>query len=117
MRCYQHQEARAIGICRGCNKGVCAQCSIGKLAIACSDACNEYVEHERILIKRSVELYGSKSQRLPIIIGIMVIAPLILAFFSNHLKNNIVLDLIFVCCSIVFLFTIGWIRSRPFKNS
>jgi hypothetical protein len=40
MKCYKHQQAYAVGICKKCNKGICPACVIDSAAgIACKENC------------------------------------------------------------------------------
>ena len=44
MRCFKHNDAEAVGICRNCLKGVCKECAIEvKNGIVCSDSCAEVI--------------------------------------------------------------------------
>ncbi len=44
MRCYQHREAEAVGICRFCARGLCPECAVlvGR-ALACKGVCEREV--------------------------------------------------------------------------
>ena len=40
MRCFVHQDADAVAVCRACFKGVCAPCAVPVGAsVACGSAC------------------------------------------------------------------------------
>ncbi|MFO0798320.1 MAG: hypothetical protein U0804_12655 [Gemmataceae bacterium] len=52
MNCFAHQMAPAVGICRGCGKGVCAACATDTGAgLSCPGACEDRV----LLLNRIVD--------------------------------------------------------------
>ncbi len=67
MRCYQHQDHEAVGICKACQKAVCQTYArdTGR-GLACSDECVNEVSATNQIIDRSKQIYsiGTKT-RLP----------------------------------------------------
>lgn len=64
MKCYRHQDLDAVGICRGCGKGICAaHCArdIGT-GLVCSDACRERVETVDALNRKTAASYGTMAR-------------------------------------------------------
>jgi hypothetical protein len=55
MRCFYHQDREAIGSCKSCNKGLCAECAVdlGK-GLACRGRCEADVQGVIQLIDRNV---------------------------------------------------------------
>jgi len=45
MRCFNHAEDRAVGICKNCGKGICHACltDLGH-GLACSATCEERIQ-------------------------------------------------------------------------
>ena len=44
MQCFKHRTAGAVGICKSCGKGVCAECAADTGdGLACRDTCEERV--------------------------------------------------------------------------
>jgi hypothetical protein len=42
MRCFYHQDKEAVGLCKSCAKGVCAECAVDLgNALACRNRCEE----------------------------------------------------------------------------
>jgi len=42
MRCFVHRDTEAVGTCRGCSKGVCAECVVDMgHSISCRGACEK----------------------------------------------------------------------------
>jgi hypothetical protein len=56
MLCFYHQEKDAVGQCRSCGKGVCAECAVdlGK-GLACRGRCEEQVRTLIELIDHNIE--------------------------------------------------------------
>jgi hypothetical protein len=47
MKCFNHQEFEAVGVCRNCSKTVCRECLFSTefpLGVVCSEKCFERVE-------------------------------------------------------------------------
>jgi len=52
MRCFNHKEKDAVGICKVCNKALCIDCAnIYKNVVICNESCNNVYD---------VELYEKK---------------------------------------------------------
>ena len=67
MNCFSHQDSPAIGICKACQKAVCASCTIDTgRGLACSDDCREEVLALNLMTDRGKRIYGiGQSSRLP----------------------------------------------------
>jgi hypothetical protein len=58
MKCYNHTDIDAVGICKNCNKGVCISCAIDVgNGIACSETCANEVKQINVLIERNKNAY------------------------------------------------------------
>jgi len=54
MKCYNHRETDAIGICKNCNKGLCKDCVTEiENGLACTATCIDEVEQINALINKS----------------------------------------------------------------
>jgi hypothetical protein len=54
MKCFNHHQADALGICKNCNKGICQECLTElKNGIACTATCVEEVGWLNDLLSRS----------------------------------------------------------------
>ena len=58
MRCYYHQDREAVGICKSCNRGLCADCAaeIGA-GLACRDRCEAEVAQLNSLLEKAPASY------------------------------------------------------------
>ena len=44
MKCFQHQTQEAVGICKSCGKGLCAECAYERdRGIVCGRVCLKYI--------------------------------------------------------------------------
>lgn len=85
MKCYYHQDVDAVGLCKACSKGVCAQCAtdIGG-GLACAATCITQVRSINSLIKSNTKA-ASLNRRatylwpafLVILGAVFIIAPLL----------------------------------------
>ena len=57
MRCFYHQDKDAVGGCKSCGKGLCAQCAVdlGK-GLACRGRCAADVQAVISLVERNIQL-------------------------------------------------------------
>ncbi|MAC83795.1 MAG: hypothetical protein CL624_06645 [Arcobacter sp.] len=55
MKCYNHQNIDAVGICKSCSKGICKSCSVvvGK-SLACESSCEEHVAAVDTMVSKSL---------------------------------------------------------------
>jgi hypothetical protein len=48
MKCFTHRSSDAVGVCRACQKGLCAECAIDhKFALSCRGDCESEVAFAR----------------------------------------------------------------------
>lgn len=63
MRCYNHHENEAIGICRFCGRGLCPGCAIEvEKAVACRDRCESEVATILSLNRNALQFAKSTKQ-------------------------------------------------------
>jgi hypothetical protein len=59
MKCFKHPQADAVGICKHCCKGICAECVNDTAGgIVCSTQCQEEVQSIKNLLDRNKKSYG-----------------------------------------------------------
>lgn len=59
MRCFYHQDAEAIGLCKLCSRGLCPACATETDdSLACKDRHEARVEQITMLVKRNAEVNG-----------------------------------------------------------
>lgn len=67
MYCYQHQNNNALGMCKYCQKAVCASCAkdTGK-GLVCSANCEQELSEINQIMDRSKLIYNiNKKSKLP----------------------------------------------------
>lgn len=101
MKCYNHPDIDAIGICKNCNKGLCRDCLTEvKNGIACTSTCVDEVEQVNSLINRNKKSYGNASgayYRNAFIYGAMGIVFIIFGFSTEGLTGFLsILGLLFI---------------------
>ncbi len=72
MRCFYHPEAEAVGVCRACGRGLCAESAAETAGgLACRGRHEEEVERVSRAVNRNVAITGKVG--LPQI-GLMIVA-------------------------------------------
>ncbi len=57
MKCFNHPQNEAVGTCKHCFRGVCAQCAKDSgVGLACSDACESQIKSVHALVERNKKL-------------------------------------------------------------
>jgi len=65
MKCFNHQENDAVGLCKNCSKGLCKECAKEvHNSIACSMTCIEELKQIDSIIKRNKQSYKTTSSSL-----------------------------------------------------
>lgn len=83
MTCFYHPDRSAVGICKHCNRGVCATCAAAfDFGLACKDRCEAPVQaleamigRNRVLLERSPAAYA----RAGLLYGVLGVALLVWA--------------------------------------
>jgi hypothetical protein len=61
MKCFNHKDVDAVGICKNCNRGLCHDCLIDiKYGIACKNGCADEVIAVEKLIQRNINTSSKK---------------------------------------------------------
>ena len=59
MQCFNHNSSPAAGVCKACQKGLCAECAVDVgMGIACKDSCEAHVAEFNEMNERSLKIYG-----------------------------------------------------------
>lgn len=102
MKCYNHHQVDAVGICKNCSKGICTEClvDVGN-GIACKSTCEQEVRNINQLINRNKESYrlaGNSYLRNSIYMGLLGIIFISFGLYENNSGTNFSL-----CAGIIFL--------------
>ncbi len=59
MHCFNHNSSPAVGICKACQKGLCAECAVDVgMGLACKESCELHVAELNEMNERSLKIYG-----------------------------------------------------------
>ncbi len=60
MKCFNHRDADAVGVCQSCHRGLCVDCyaEVGNL-LACRNRCEEDVARWDFIAQKSVTAYSA----------------------------------------------------------
>lgn len=58
MRCFNHVDREAVGSCKGCQKGLCAECAIDLgHGLACKGVHEQIVNTYNVIMERDAQIY------------------------------------------------------------
>ena len=58
MKCYNHPNHDAVGVCKSCQKGICLDCStLVDESLSCKGRCEEDVAAVNYMLERSKKVY------------------------------------------------------------
>jgi hypothetical protein len=113
MICYNHPEEQAHGICKNCNKGICAKCStdLGD-GLACTASCIDNVEKVNTLVYKNVKTSKVTSNKYTVF-GILyiVVGAIVVGFNILDEKRDVVL----ICFGVFFMAYGAYSISRGIK--
>jgi len=76
MRCFNHPDREAVGICKGCSKGLCTDCVVDLgHGIACKGVHEELVETYNTIVTKNARLHAAAQRNT-------LVAPLFYAFMG-----------------------------------
>jgi len=82
MKCFDHQQEEAVGICNACNKGLCAKCAVPLgFAITCKGDCESHavMRHTQMHEAHATNLAVQRNRYLnPAIYGLISMVLLII---------------------------------------
>jgi hypothetical protein len=63
MRCFYHETKEAVGMCKSCCKGLCAECAVDlSKGLACRNHCEESVKTIIDLVERNIQLWRNPAK-------------------------------------------------------
>ena len=119
MKCFVHQTADAVGLCRNCSRGVCAECASDRTSgIACRNRCEAAVDAMDALVRRNVVAAGKPGilhwAQVVIYLGIAVFAAFV-AFSSDDTGTVVLMAMLGLLMGVCGLMVLRWalINVRP----
>jgi hypothetical protein len=110
MKCFYHPDAHALGLCKHCQRGLCAACASERDGgLACRDRHESQVDQVSALIRRNVQV-GVKSRPLSLIsFAIFVIALLVLIDLALNEENPNVRAMLYMLAAFSLVAVLGQI--------
>lgn len=63
MKCYQHRETEAVGVCKTCGKAVCPDCTVDQgFALTCQGECETIARANHQLNTNAIAMYSSQKK-------------------------------------------------------
>ncbi len=63
MRCFYHEEKKAVGTCKSCGKGLCRECAVDLTkGLACRGRCEADAQAVIELIARNIQISGASTR-------------------------------------------------------
>ena len=110
MKCFKHGDVDAVGVCKWCGKGLCADCAVDTDGgLACRDSCEEKVKKLSELSSGETEL-SRKVDTIQTIWAVAFLMAGLLFFFMEGrdypgLQARIVFAIVFLMFSAFAYFT------------
>jgi hypothetical protein len=85
MKCFTHQAKEAVGVCKACSKGICAECAadLGH-SIACKSSCEEQAHLLDSAIQRSITVLKSSKRYANLTPAFLAVMGLLFAFYGIY---------------------------------
>lgn len=121
MKCYNHNETDAIGVCKACYKSICAECAVDTgRGLACSDECVAEVCDLNEIIDRSKQIYSiGKDSKLPptgiLMFGLFGVMFVAWGIHNSMRWENVDIFTILMGAGFLIIAIISYIRTRKLK--
>lgn len=117
MKCYNHHEVDAVGICKSCSKGLCPDCLTEvENGIACTTTCVEDVQLLNSLVQRSKGSYQKTSGAMKnnsVIYTAFGIALIIFGVMDDRLTTFLVtLGILFILGAVLSMYSANRFKSE-----
>jgi len=90
MKCFNHREIEAIGLCSACNKGVCSSClNETSDTITCSEPCAAKIVEAERLFQRNVFITSNQSKYKNFMPSFFVAVGLSIIGLEFHSRGNL----------------------------
>ena len=106
MNCFNHPDRPAVGLCKSCCKGLCADCAATlPNGLACRSACEERVTLINRIVDNNEKIIASANTQIRSsgLLILLIGAALCVGAFLMYLRSGEVEDLIVGVPGIVFV--------------
>ncbi len=86
MKCYNHTEKDAIGICKACGKALCQECAeFEHHALICKDdeSCKERARINRIVYHNNKVRYSKMAKAILVLLALAILVPTVAFMVMN----------------------------------
>ena len=108
MKCFYHPSADAVGLCKHCQRGLCAACGAERDGgLACKDRHETEVDQVTALVRRNVQV-GVKAQPLSFVaFGVFVVGVLVLINLAINEENPNLRTIYYMLSAFAFVIVLG----------
>jgi len=108
MKCFYHPSADAVGLCKHCQRGLCAACGAERDGgLACRDRHETEVDQVTALVRRNVQV-GVKAQPLSFVaFAVFVVAVLVLINLAINEENSNLRTIYYMLSAFAFVIVLG----------
>ena len=108
MKCFYHPSADAVGLCKHCQRGLCAVCGAERDGgLACKDRHETEVDQITALIRRNVQV-GVKARPLTLVsFGVFLVAMLMLISLAIDEQNPTLRTIYYMLSAFALVVVLG----------
>ena len=113
MHCFNHPDNVAVGLCKCCSRGLCADCAadLGH-GLACRDRHEQQVEAMNMIIEQSARIYSSAPKNILIGPIFFLFMGLLFAGFGLFSPNGISAFPLLLGVGFMLFAGVAFVRSR-----
>jgi hypothetical protein len=90
MRCFVHQNVEAVGICRGCSKGLCSACVVDLgHSISCRGNCEDKANTLNAQVAQSAVVLKTQSRNRFFLPAFLIVMGAALVVFASNGKPGL----------------------------
>lgn len=119
MRCYEHMDTDAVGVCRGCGRALCRDCTRDTgFGLTCSEACTERARQHEQFVTFNRRVHGLEKRSSSVTAPVLMYALFSLILWAVGIYSSLTRGLDYFALSVAAAFTVMAIvtyrRSREF---
>lgn len=96
MNCFNHPASSAIGTCKACSRGLCAECAVDlEHGLACKNKHEAMVETYNMIISKNAQVYSAAPKNLLVMPLFYLFMGVLFAAFGASTRRGMT-DLTFI---------------------
>ncbi len=99
MKCFNHSEVSAVGICKSCYKAICKGCATElEHGLSCSEVCSKDISEVNQMNEKGKKLYGigERKSKIPstgvLLWMLIALVNWVVAFFSYYINGELSIE-------------------------